>query len=187
MMKKVALISGSLRKASYNTALLHHIEETYKHELKMEFVDISAFPLFNEDMEQTPPDCVVIARQQLKASDGIIIATPEYNHSVPGTLKNAIDWFSREGGAMKKKPVLIMGCSTGQVGTARSQSHLRQILNAPGVQALPLPSNEILVAVAQMKFDGNGQLLDDKTAKFIDGRLKRFVKWIDDSAVWRED
>lgn len=186
-MKKFAIISGSLRKESLNRKLLQFIKETYKEEIEMEFVVIQKFPLFNEDIEEKAPKCVVKARQQIQQADAVLIATPEYNHSVSGALKNALDWMSRKDKVFVKKPVLLMGCSGGPVGTSRAQNHLRLILNSPGHQALTLPGNEILIGQAPTKFDEKGSLTDEKTVIFIDGVMKKFVLWIDSTKQWQEE
>jgi len=186
-MKTFALISGSLRKESFNRKLLLFLQETYKEEIKMEFVEIQNFPFFNEDIEENAPVSVKKARQQVQHADAVIIATPEYNHSISGSLKNALDWMSRNEKVFLKKPVLIMGCSGGPVGTSRAQNHLRLILNSPGHQALTLPGNEILIGQAPSKFDIDGKLTDEKTIDFIDGVLRKFVIWINATKHWQEE
>jgi chromate reductase len=186
-MKKFAIISGSLRKESLNRKLLQFIKETYKEEINMEFVDIQKFPLFNEDIEGNAPKCVMKARQQIQQADAVLISTPEYNHSVSGALKNALDWMSRKEKVFVRKPVLLMGCSGGPVGTSRAQNHLRLILNSPGHQALTLPGNEILVGLAPTKFDENGSLSDEKTVVFIDRVMKKFMVWIETTKQWQEE
>ena len=186
-MKTFALIAGSLRKESLNRKLLAYLKETYKVDIKMEFIEINEFPLFNEDIEAEVPEQVKKAIQLIQESDGVLIATPEYNHSVPGALKNALDWFSRKEKVFVKKPVLIMGCSGGPVGTSRAQNHLRLILNSPGHQALTLPGNEILIGQAPTKFNDKGTLTDEKTVIFINGVLKKFITWIDATKEWQKE
>ncbi|MGE6488896.1 NADPH-dependent FMN reductase [Paenisporosarcina sp. NPDC076898] len=186
-MKTFALIAGSLRKESINRKLLEYIKETYKIEIKMEFVAIHDFPLFNEDTEAEVPEQVKKAILQIQQSDGVLIATPEYNHSVPGALKNALDWLSRKEKVFVKKPVLIMGCSIGEVGTSRAQNHLRLILNSPGHQALTLPGNEILIGQATSKFNEKGTLTDEKTMIYLNDVIKKFILWIDATQEWQKE
>lgn len=185
-LKTFALISGSLRKESLNRKLLQFIKETYKEDIKMEYIEIHDFPLFNEDIEENAPECVIKARQQILQADAVLIATPEYNHSVSGVLKNALDWLSRVEKVFVKKPVLLMGCSGGPVGTSRAQNHLRLILNSPGHQALILPGNEMLIGQAPTKFDDKGSVSDEKTVVFIDGVMKKFIVWIDATRQWQK-
>ncbi len=186
-MKTFALISGSLRRESLNRKLLQFLKETYQDEIKMEFVNIQQFPLFNEDIEEHALESVEKARKQVLEADAVLIATPEYNHSISGALKNSLDWLSRKEKVFKGKPVLLMGCSSGTVGTSRAQNHLRLILNSPGHQALTLPGNEILIGQAHKKFDEDGHLIDEKTVEFINGVLKKFMAWIDSTKQWRDE
>ncbi|MFX3673895.1 MAG: NADPH-dependent FMN reductase [Paenisporosarcina sp.] len=186
-MKTFAIISGSLRIESLNRKLLLFLQETYKEEIIMEFIEIQDMPFFNEDIEEDAPESVKKARHQVQQADGVLIATPEYNHSISGSLKNALDWMSRKEKVFLKKPVLLMGCSGGPVGTSRAQNHLRLILNSPGHQALTLPGNEILVGQASSKFDKDGKLIDEKTIDFIDEIMKKFVVWIDTTKQWQRE
>ncbi len=122
-------IAGSLRRQSYNRAALRAATELVPKGVTLDIFELDGIPGFNEDEEQNPPANVVELKRRIRAADAILIATPEYNYSVPGVLKNAIDWTSRPYGdsAWAGKPASIMGASVGTVGTARAQYHLRQM------------------------------------------------------------
>src|SRR5207237_4833814 len=143
-------------------------------------IEIGELPFYNADVEaEGDPAAVVEFKAAIRAADGVLIATPEYNDGIPGVLTTAIDWGSRPPGAapLTGKPVAIMGASPSQVGTARAQTHLRQLLSH--VQALTLPPPEVLVAQAHQKFDADLELTDEPTRTLLQGFLERFVRWID--------
>ncbi len=174
-LKTVALV-GSLRKDSYNMKLVKHIQEKFP-ELGIEIADISHLPFFNEEIEADPGQTVRDFQALVKSADAVIVATPEYNASMPAVLKNAIDWVSREGKEMAGKKVLIMGASMGALGTVKAQIHLRDVLDTVGVAAYVMPAaggNDIFVGAAHTKFDDNGQLTDGPTAQFISMVVERF-------------
>lgn len=177
-MKIVALV-GSIRDESYNLGLMKTLQERYSEKLEITIANIKELPFYNEDTENNPSELVQQFKKEIAEADGIIIATPEYNWSIPGVLKNALDWLSRVDQVLQKKPTMIVGASTGQVGTLRAQLHLRQILSSPGLSARVLPpaGNEILVNHAGSKFD-NGKLTDETTLDFIDGVMDRFISWV---------
>ncbi|MRG88097.1 NADPH-dependent FMN reductase [Salinibacillus xinjiangensis] len=177
-MKFVALV-GSIRKESYNKKLAKYIKIRYQEKAEIDILPIENLPLFNQDEEENPPAVVEDFKQKVADSDGLIFVTPEYNHSVPGVLKNAIDWCSRVDKVMVKKPAMIAGGSIGVLGTARAQMHLRQILNSPGVSALTLPGNEVFIGGIQNKMDDDGILSDESTIEFIDNVMNNFIDWVD--------
>src|SRR5690606_5488758 len=125
---KVVGIAGSLRKGSYNRGLLRAAQELLPEGVTLDVCELHGIPVFSEDDEKDPPQAVVDLKQRIRAADAVLIATPEYNYSIPGGLKNAIDWASRPYGdsAWLGKPVAIMGASIGRLGSARAQYHLRQ-------------------------------------------------------------
>lgn len=179
-MKTVALV-GSLRKDSYNLKLVNHLATTYP-ELGIEVAEIGNLPFFNEEIEANPGQEVRDFQDLVKDADAVVIATPEYNASIPAVLKNALDWVSRSGREMEGKKVLIMGASMGALGTVKAQIHLRDILDTLGVAAYVMPAaggNDVFVGSVHEKFDENGTLTDELTAQFIDaivGRFKNFIK-----------
>jgi chromate reductase len=179
MAKEISILgfAGSLRKASYNRALLSAALELVPQDAALEIFDLEGIPPFNQDMENVPPERVKEFKSKVRSADAILIATPEYNYSVPGVLKNALDWASRppKDNAFDGKPVALMGASTGMLGTARAQYHLRQtfvILNAH-----PLNRPEVMVPFAQEKIDGNGRVTDQKTRDKIRELLESLVAW----------
>lgn len=173
---RVLGISGSLRKASYNTALLRAAAELLPPGMTLETFDLSPLPMFNQDFEKPFPEPVVEFRSRVTQADALLIATPEYNSSVSGALKNAIDWATRSRQQpLKAKPVAIMGASTGNFGTVRSQVHLRQILMHVG--ALPLGKPEVLVARAEQAFDAEGKLIDEAARGFLRDLLVALADW----------
>jgi chromate reductase len=170
-------ISGSLRRGSYNTALLRAAAEVLPPDVTLEICDLAALPLFNPDTEKPFPAPVADLRARLASADGLLIATPEYNSSLTGALKNALDWASRSPQQpLSGKPVAIIGASTGAFGTARAQLALRQVLTHVG--ALTLPKPEVLVARAEQAFDAQGALVDAAARGFLRDLLVAFAAWI---------
>lgn len=178
-MKDISILgfAGSLRKGSYNKALLRAALEVVPADATLEIFDIEGIPLFNEDLEGTPPEKVKVFKEKIKAADAILVATPEYNYSMPGVLKNAIDTASRPYGdnAWNNKPAAIMGASIGMLGTARAQYHLRQSMVF--VNMHPLNQPEVMVPFAQKKFDNTGRLTDQETKDRVKNLLEALVRW----------
>ena len=175
---RVLGFAGSLRAQSYNRALLRAAKELAPEGMTIDVFDIGEIPLFNEDVEREGvPAAVEAFRDAIRGADALLIATPEYNHGVPGVLKNAIDWASRppRGSALDGKPVALFGASPGQTGTARSQSQLRQAFVFTNSYALPQP--EILVFRAHEKFDAEGRLTDEPTRARIRKLLETLAAW----------
>ena len=171
--------AGSLRRGSYNRALLRAAIELAPAELHIETHELDALPLYNGDVEAAGvPQSVEELRAAIRQADALLIATPEYNHGMPGVLKNAIDWLSRppRGSALNGKVAAVMGASPGMTGTARSQSQLRQAFVFTNTYALLQP--EVLVARAHEKFDADGRLVDQATRDFLATFLQRFVEFI---------
>lgn len=175
----IAGISGSLREGSYNTATLRALKEIASDTLDIDIVTLEDVPLFNEDVEaQGWPDRVQALRDRIEPAEGIIFATPEYNYSVPGVLKNAIDWLSRpeRKGPIFGKPAAIIGATPSMVGTARAQAHLRQVVFYNG---MPLIADvEILVARAGEKFDDQGRLTDNETRDYLSSMAEKYTDWV---------
>jgi chromate reductase len=169
--------AGSLRKGSYNKSLLRAAVELAPRDVKIEVFDLEGIPPFNQDFESQPPERVKEFKKKIKAADAILIATPEYNYSIPGVLKNAIDWASRPypDNAFEGKPVAIMGASIGMLGAARAQYHLRQCFVF--LNMYPLNRPEIMVNFAPEKFDENGNLKDEPTKKRLVEFLEALVAW----------
>jgi chromate reductase len=176
---KISILAfgGSLRKGSYNKALLRAALEVVPADAKMEAFDIAAIPAFNQDLEQEPVQAVKDFKAKIKAADAILIVTPEYNYSIPGFLKNAIDSASRPYGdnAFDGKPVAFMGASVGMLGTARAQYHLRQC--CVWLNMYPLNAPEVMVPFAQDKIDAGGRVTDAKTREKIKELLEALVVW----------
>src|SRR5437016_10104782 len=154
-------IAGSLRRQSYNRSALRAAKQLAPEGVTVNIFEIDGIPGFNEDDEKNPPVKVVDLKKQIRAADALLIVTPEYNYSVPGVLKNAIDWASRPYGdsAWSGKSAAIMGASLGAIGTARAQQHLRQILVA--LNLFPLNRPEVIIADAAHRFDENGHLIHE--------------------------
>jgi chromate reductase len=172
-------IAGSLRRASFNRGLIRAAVTLAPRSMTVVPYDLGDIPLYNGDIEALgDPEPVTRFKTAIEAADGLLIATPEYNHCVPGVLKNAIDWASRpaRASALTGKPVAILGASTGSGGTARAQSHLRDGLTYTNGLVLPLP--EVLVERATAKFDSDGNLVDSDTGEEITDLLKAFGAWI---------
>lgn len=170
-------IAGSLRKGSYNRAALRAAQPLAPEGAKLEIFDLDGIPPFNQDEERNPPAKVAELKERVRAADAILFMTPEYNYSIPGVLKNAIDWASRPYGdnAWDGKPVAVMGASVGAIGTARAQYHLRQVFVFLNMH--PINQPEVMIANAADRFDAAGNLTDEKTRKMIAQSLQALVKW----------
>ena len=174
---KILGFAGSLRVGSYNKALLRTATNLLPENATLEIFDLDGIPPFNQDLEKDMPRVVMEFKSKIRDADALLIATPEYNYSVPGVLKNAIDFASRPYGdnPFDGKPVAIMSASIGMLGGARAQYHLRQIFVF--LNMYPINSPEVIVTFAQDKFDEDGKLLDDNTKKFLGQLLQNLANW----------
>jgi len=170
-------IAGSLRRASYNRAALRAARDLVPDNAKLDIFELDGIPCFNQDDELQPPARVIELKTRVRAADAILFVTPEYNYSIPGVLKNAIDWASRPYGdsAWTGKPVAVMGASIGMFGTARAQYHLRQVFVFLNMH--PLNQPEVMIAKAAERFDANGNLTDEKTKDLIRQLLQDLLAW----------
>lgn len=168
--------SGSLRKSSYNKMLLQATSKLLPKNTKMEVLDLEGIPLFNQDLEYDMPDEVKRFKNKIREADALLIATPEYNSSIPGVLKNALDWASRPYGdnSLDGKPVAIMSASIGMLGGARAQVHLRQILSSLNAYVVNKP--EVIINFANEKFDVGGNFMDERAKILIKQLLENLVK-----------
>ena len=170
-------ISGSLRAGSFNTAALRAAAELAPESVAVIAADIADIPLYDEDLRAAGVPLAVSRLQAAIASaDAVLIATPEYNYSVPGVLKNAIDWVSRtEPQPFSNKPVAIMGASPGVFGTARAQYDLRKMFVYLDAHLLNKP--EVMISAAHTRFDADGKLTDEATRKFVASLLTALRDW----------
>jgi len=175
----VCAVAGSLRRRSYNRALLRAAAELAPPGVEVRVFDrLAEIPLFDEDLESAgDPEPVAALKRAVGEADALLIATPEYNHGVPGVLKNALDWCSRppRGSVLAGKPTAIFGASPGVTGTARAQSQLRQTFVFTDTPALTQP--EILVYRAREKFDDELRLVDAKTREYVARLLVELAAW----------
>lgn len=182
---KILIICGSLREGSYNRMLANAAQEVAPDVLEFEYGDFADFPSYNQDADPSlnealaPSDLpagVRLLKEQIAAADGVLFVSPEYNYSIPGGLKNAIDWASRNPSPLRGKPVGVMGASQGLGGTLRMQQHIRacfQFLNAPCML-----QPEIIVGSAQTRFDAEGNLIDEATRGFLKAYMVAFDQWV---------
>ena len=169
-------LAGSLRGDSYNQALLRAASDLAGPSVEMRvFEGLKEVPVFDEDLEADLPAGVAALRRAVEESDAVMLATPEYNQSVPGATKNMIDWLSRGGPGLDGKPVAIQGASTGPWGTRIAQSQLRHILVAVGAFVMPAPS--LFVTHAGSRFDDGGGLADDDLAERLSGVVAALSEW----------
>ena len=175
MSKQVRIlgIAGSLRRESYNRTALRAATELVPEGAIIETFELDGIPGFNQDDEQNPPAKVTELKTRIREADAILFVTPEYNYSIPGVLKNAIDWASRPYGdsAWNGKPAAIMGASVGAIGTARAQYHLRQMMVF--LNMFPVNQPEVMIANASTRFDANG----NPTKELIRQLLQSLVDW----------
>lgn len=174
-------IVGSLRRDSYNLLALRAAQQMVPHGAVLELIDLRGIPVFNQDKEKTPPAPVLELKRRVQAADGILFATPEYNYSIPGGLKNAIDWVSRPYGesAWRGKPTAVMGASIGGGGTSHAQVHLRQVLFGLNMQVVT--EVEVMIGNATQRFDEDGRLIDEPTRQSIARLLEALVHLVKSS------
>ena len=174
-------LSGSLRKGSYNTMLLNAAAQLLPTDVSMDIISIAAIPLYNADLDlpaaKQRPEVVEHFRKMLADADGILISSPEYNYSIPGGLKNAIDWASRgEDSPLLRKPIAVIGATSGLWGTARMQMAFHNVFLFLDMK--PVYKPEVLVAQAEKKFDKEGNLLDETAKKFLKQKLEALKEMI---------
>ena len=177
-MKFVGLV-GSNAEQSYNRKLLEFIRREFKLKFELEVLEIDEVPLFNQESKWDDSFQLRLLYNKITRADGVIIATPEHNHTITAALKNVLEWLSYEVHPFESKPVMIVGASYHDQGTSRAQVHLRKILDAPGVNAYTLPGNEFLLGKAKEAFDLNGNITNEGTVKFLGSCLDNFVKYVE--------
>lgn len=170
-------IAGSLRHQSYNRSALRAATQLAPEGATVDIFELDGIPGFSEDDEQNPPERVVELKRRIRESDAVLFVTPEYNYSIPGVLKNAIDWASRPYGdsAWSGKPAAIMGASVGTIGTARAQYHLRQVMVF--LDMFPVNQPEVMIGAAHERFDSEGNLTDEVTREYVRRLLQSLVDW----------
>ena len=171
---KILGIAGSLRQGSFNRGLLRTAQGLLPDSASLEIAELHGLPVFSEDDEKNPPEAVTAFKKKIRAADAILFATPEYNYSIPGGLKNAIDWASRPYGesAWSGKPAAIMGASAGRFGSARAQYHLRQVCVSLDIEVL---NDEVMVSNASSHFDDKGNFTHESSRKAIQELLEALV------------
>jgi chromate reductase len=174
---KILGFVGSLRKGSYNKALMRVALKLAPEDAAIEVFDLEGIPPFNQDLERRPPQVVKDFKAKIRKADAILIASPEYNYSVPGVLKNAIDWASRPYGdnAFEGKPVAVMSASVGSLGGARAQYHLRQ--SFVYLDMYPLNHPEVMMPFAEDNVDAEGNVTNEQTKQLIRELLEALVQW----------
>jgi chromate reductase len=171
-------ICGSLRKASYNRRLLAVAREELPEGAQLEVADLAGIPIYDGDVEKEGlPASVQRLKQQIRSADALLIVSPEYNYSIPGVLKNAIDWCSRppQENPFREKPLAIMGASAGLLGSSRAQYHLRQVAVSLDMHVLNRP--EVMVGQVETKFDAEGKLTDAKTRELVHRLMVALAGW----------
>lgn len=172
---RILAFAGSLREGSHNHALLRAAARVAPDSVEVEiFTGMPSIPVFNEDLETDLPSAVLELRTSLDRADGLLIATPEYNQSVPGVVKNTIDWLSRED-ALSGRPVAVIGASTGPWGTRISQTLLRQMLLS--VEAIVMPAPTLFVANVEQLLGPDGELADVETIRRLERVVSSFSDW----------
>ena len=177
-MKLVGIV-GTNSTESTNRRLLQYMQQRYGKKVELKICEIVDIPVFDEPEDKTAPKAVQVLSEAIKNSDGVIFATPEYDHSVTAALKNTIEWLSYTTRPLINKPVMIIGASHGSLGTSRAQAHLRQILEAPELKALIMPNVEFLLGRSLQAFDDNGKLVYEDKVKELDKDFNEFISFVE--------
>ncbi len=176
-MKFVGIV-GTNSDSSTNRKLLHYMREHFSDKAEIEVCEIKSLPAFNEPKDKTPPLAVKMLSDKIESADGIIIATPEYDHSITAALKSAIEWLSYTTRPLINKCVMIVGASHGMLGSSRAQAHLRQILDAPELKARIMPSSEFLLGQSLQAFDEKGNLVYLDKVKELEECFDEFLLFV---------
>ncbi|WP_322030875.1 NAD(P)H-dependent oxidoreductase [Paraburkholderia sp. J76] len=178
MAYKIAVVVGSLRKDSFNRQLAHAVTSLAPADFTFEHLDIGVLPLYSQDYDADYPEVARRFKQQIEAADGLLFVTPEYNRSIPGVLKNALDWGSRPWGtnSWRGKPGAVLGTSVGATGTALSQQHLRNVLAYLDVALLGQP--EMFIKHDTSRINEKGEIVSEDTRKFLQGFVDTYVTWV---------
>ena len=180
MAYRIAVVVGSLRRESWNRALAHAVISLAPADFSFEFIEIGNLPLYNQDYDADFPEVARRFKQSIEAVDGLLFVTPEYNRSIPGVLKNALDWGSRPWGtnSWARKPGAMLGTSPGATGTALAQQHLCNVLAYLDVATLAQP--EMFIRHDPARIDDQGRIVDEDTRKFLHHFVDRFAEWVRD-------
>ncbi len=177
-MKFVGIV-GSNADQSYNRMLLQFMQRHYKIKCEIEVLEIKDVPMFNQDEDQSDNFALRYLYNKITRADGVIIATPEHNHTITPALKSTLEWLSfGDLHPFENKPIMIVGASYYDQGTSRAQVHLRKILEAPGVNAYAMPGNEFLLGKAKEAFDNKGDIINPSTVDFLGSCLDNFIKYV---------
>ena len=176
-MKFIGIV-GSTADISFNRILLKYIQRRFNDKFELQLVEVKDFPLFNQDIPLEEVPLVSGVARKIEAADGIIIATPEHNHTISAALKSFLEWMSSDLHPFDGKPVMVLGASYFAYGSSRAQLHLRQVLDAPGVNAVVLPGNEFVLGDVKKVFDDFNNLKDPGTIKFLEDCLDNFVTFV---------
>ncbi|HEY3600026.1 MAG TPA: NAD(P)H-dependent oxidoreductase [Paraburkholderia sp.] len=178
MTHHIAIIVGSLRRASTNRQLAVALTSLAPADFSFEFIDIGSLPLYNQDYDADFPEVARHFKQRIEAANGLLFVTAEYNRSIPGVLKNALDWGSRPLGksSWRGKPGAVLGTSPAATGTALSQQHLRNVLTHLDVPTLGQP--EMFIKHDATRIDADGKILSDETRKFLQVFVDHYVQWV---------
>ncbi|GGN63337.1 NADPH-dependent FMN reductase [Oceanobacillus indicireducens] len=178
MMNLIGIV-GTNSDQSTNRQLLEFMQKHFAEKANIELYEIKNLPAFNKPRDTTAPPEVQDLSDKIKEADGVIISTPEYNHSVPAILKSTLEWLSYTTQPLIDKPVMITGASYGRLGSSRAQSHLRQILDAPELKARIMPSSEFLVGLSLQAFDEDGKLADPNKVQELEEIFNEFIQFVD--------
>src|SRR5699024_4285984 len=178
-MKKFIGMVGTNSDHSTNRKLLQFMQKHFAEKASIDICEIKDLPAFNKPEDSKVPEEVQNLADKITGADGVIISTPEYNHSIPAILKSAVEWLSYTSQPFIDKPVMITGASYGKLGSSRAQSHLRQILDAPELKARIMPSSEFLLGNSLQAFDENGDLKDQERIEILEEFFSDFVQFVD--------
>lgn len=177
MPTRIVAISGSLRTGSFNTAALHAAKSLAPQDCEVEVFTLKGIPVYDPDHDSDQPGPVKSLVDALQCADGVLIGTPEYNYSIPGGLKNTIDWLSRAPSKpLDDRPLGIIGASPGMLGSGRAQYHLRQTMVFLNMHVMNKP--EVMISAAHEKFDAAGNLTHEPTREFLTKYMASLVDWV---------
>lgn len=175
---KLLAIVGNNADVSTNRTLLQYMAQHFAEQAEINLAEIKDIPAFNEPADRQAPSEIIELSQKIQEADGVIISTPEYDHSIPAALKSVIEWLSYATRSLIDKPVMITGASLGALGSSRAQAHLRQILDAPEVKARIMPSAEFLLGHSKQAFDEQGQLIDQEKRQELEDNFNEFLLFV---------